>query len=745
MRTDLDRASPEQRFFQYARSGDKAIIQSLIKEFADRSYTQARRIIGRSDGAEDAVQDAYLRLVSTAHRYDGSVPFGAWLGRLVSAAAINYRQRRIGRHKNLGAMDARVASLNASNNDSQSTENLDPPEYDTLRAALDSLPERYRMPLTLHYFGGLDRNETAQALGISTVTVAKQLERGIEQLRAKLGRSGFAVTSAGLIALFLATPTYAAPPEFTAALSVTRRLLKARQAWLIKGSGAVPFAALAAVAISVTAVVSYRTKSASVPVARPDPVHIAELAPDHLAANGVSRAFIGAEGFGAEANGWRQSNAQILFVDNLNDDGPGSFRAAYSSANGPRYIIFRVGGYIPVRSDLVAANGNLYVAGQTAPGDGITLKGECIFPHYDGLYISGPHICVRYLRVRNHSGSENAWGIALHGASDSIVDHCSTSWATSVQLMMMTTAGRVTIQNTIGAECRAFMMTFYGDYPHGPCSAHHNFLVGGGQRNPLAQAGEPSEFNQNLVYNWGGHLGTACEIYDYGDSPRFDFLNNYFKWGPQTGWANAQPGWNDPALGYEFWANNPASPGTLFLSGNQALLPAESGGFVEARLLNQGEYALASSKRAAPAIPVTLRDIDTQARADAWAAQLLSHVGCSKPRRDAYDQFLIKAYSDFTGWDGCGASTTEYDSPFAIANGGNPWPSLENGTPLSLKPSGMTQEFIDRMGLANTVASALSASISRARGLGEDYQNIEWCLMEQAGDIQPLGKSQARH
>ncbi len=54
----------------------------------------------------------------------------------------------------------------------------------------------------------------------------------------------------------------------------------------------------------------------------------------------------------------------------------------------------------------------------------------------------------------------------------------------------------------------------------------------------------------------------------------------------------------------------------------------------------------------------------------------------------------------------------------------------------------MTDEFITRMGLANTVASARSISISTARGLGEDFMNIEWNLMEKAGDIEPLGSAE---
>jgi RNA polymerase sigma factor (sigma-70 family) len=214
--------SPEQRFLNYSRSGDKATIQSLIEDFADRSYALARRITGDADGAEDAVQDAYVRLVSTAKRYDGSVSFSSWIARLVNAAALDYRRRRAVRRTHLSDMNSEEAE--AMKIDPRTTELMDPPELDLLRTTLDSLPDRYRTPLTLHYFGGLDRNETAHALGVPTITLAKQLERGLEHLRVKLGRAGFAVTSAGLIGIFSSAPAYSAPPTFIASLTATRRL-----------------------------------------------------------------------------------------------------------------------------------------------------------------------------------------------------------------------------------------------------------------------------------------------------------------------------------------------------------------------------------------------------------------------------------------------------------------------------------------------------------------------------------------
>jgi RNA polymerase sigma factor (sigma-70 family) len=202
-------ASPEQRFLHYAQTGDKVVIQSLIIEFADRAYTHARRIIGRANGAEDAVQDAYLRLVHSAKKYDGSVPFAAWLGRLVSLAALNHRERRMSRHTNFSDMSDQGAS--AMNNQALTEESADSTEVEAVRAALDTLPAHYRKPLTLYYFGGLNQNETAQALGAPASTIANQLARGLEQLREKLGRAGFAITSAGLLSICASLPTYAAP------------------------------------------------------------------------------------------------------------------------------------------------------------------------------------------------------------------------------------------------------------------------------------------------------------------------------------------------------------------------------------------------------------------------------------------------------------------------------------------------------------------------------------------------------
>ena len=107
------------------------------------------------------------------------------------------------------------------------------------------------------------------------------------------------------------------------------------------------------------------------------------------AASAQQLAFPGAEGFGRFATGGR--GGKVYHVTNLNDTGSGSFRDAVSSPN--RIVVFDVAGVIRLKSRVVVSK-NIYIAGQTAPGEGITLYGN-------GLSFSGASntIC-RYLRVR---------------------------------------------------------------------------------------------------------------------------------------------------------------------------------------------------------------------------------------------------------------------------------------------------------------------------------------------------------
>jgi hypothetical protein len=168
------------------------------------------------------------------------------------------------------------------------------------------------------------------------------------------------------------------------------------------------------------------------------------------------KAFPGAVGFGRHATGGR--GGRVVYVTNLDDSGPGSLRDALEMT-GPRTIIFRVGGtieatdYLSIGSD----NGDVTIAGQTAPGDGIAIKGA-------ELRIQSSNTIVRYLRVRPGDGTtgSNEDGVRVVSYSgrlveDVIIDHTSVTWAKD-ELVSFGGIGDgsrvsdVTIQNSIIGE-----------------------------------------------------------------------------------------------------------------------------------------------------------------------------------------------------------------------------------------------------------------------------------------------------
>ncbi|KPJ70718.1 MAG: hypothetical protein AMS14_10135 [Planctomycetes bacterium DG_20] len=94
-------------------------------------------------------------------------------------------------------------------------------------------------------------------------------------------------------------------------------------------------------------------------------------------------AFPGAEGFGATSVGGR--GGRVIKVTNLEPSGPGSLQAA-CEAKGPRFVVFEVSGVIhaPKRGkyrQIVISDSNIAIAGQTAPGTGITIDGMLLNPY----------------------------------------------------------------------------------------------------------------------------------------------------------------------------------------------------------------------------------------------------------------------------------------------------------------------------------------------------------------------------
>ncbi|MEO8237345.1 MAG: T9SS C-terminal target domain-containing protein [Flavobacterium sp.] len=245
-------------------------------------------------------------------------------------------------------------------------------------------------------------------------------------------------------------------------------------------------------------------------------------------------AFPGAEGYGRFAVGGR--GGKVVEVTNLNDDGAGSLRDAINQEIGRRTIVFNVSGNIQLKSRLVANQPYITIAGQTAPGEGITITRAPI-----GL--TGNDGVVRFLKVRIGGGTTYD-GMGLTGANHSIIDHCSISW-TIDESFSSRGAHNITLQRTLISE--ALNVAGHDKYPAGKMhgyaatiggdvgSFHHNLLahnegrnwsIGGGLNGDGYYSGRV-DITNNVVYNWGKRAtdGGANEV---------DFVNNYYKPGAST-------------------------------------------------------------------------------------------------------------------------------------------------------------------------------------------------------------------
>ncbi|HAN44058.1 MAG TPA: hypothetical protein DCP97_01565, partial [Ruminococcaceae bacterium] len=263
-------------------------------------------------------------------------------------------------------------------------------------------------------------------------------------------------------------------------------------------------------------------------------------------------AFPTAEGYGRFATGGR--GGRIVEVTNLNDSGEGSLRQALEVEKGPRTVIFRVGGVIALdkRISIPGDGGDVYVAGQTAPGDGITII------HYPIGAYGAKDVIIRDIRCRvgDYSGKrtdlgnkkpEAMDGIGMANCYNSIVDHCSISWTTD-EGVSTRGARSITYQHNLIAEGLNASIHYndqtkdhsgYQRHAYGASisgnkgSFHHNLLTNFTART-WSMAGSADKNNKylgfiditnNVVYNFYNRMTD-------GGCKQVNFVNNYYKMGP---------------------------------------------------------------------------------------------------------------------------------------------------------------------------------------------------------------------
>ena len=427
-------------------------------------------------------------------------------------------------------------------------------------------------------------------------------------------------------------------------------------------------------------------------------------------------AFPGAEGYGKMTTGGR--GGKVIKVTSLADAGPGSLRAAIEES-GPRIIVFEVSGNIKLNSRLRISNGDVTIAGQTAPGDGI-----CIQDHE--MVVAADNVILRFLRFRMGDLTQNEQD-ALWGRyqKNIIIDHCSMSW--SIDECSSFYANKdFTMQWCILAE--SLNKSFHEKDDHGyggiwgghQASFHHNLLAHHNSRNPRFDGGnrpgtgglnveigaDKVDYRNNVVYNWRGNSAYG------GENGEYNMVNNYYKPGPATP-ANRSA--RIMQISKENNADYSPGHGVFFIDGNYVF---GNGGVTLNNWAGGVDFdAGVSAAQAQRTTPFPFETLTMQHTAEQAYEQVLEKAGASY-KRDAVDARVVQEVRDGTAT--YSGAKTGYPGIIDSQTDVGGWPVLAQTTPLTdTDGDGMPDDW--------EIANSLDPNTPNANGrdLSTVYDNIE--------------------
>ena len=462
-------------------------------------------------------------------------------------------------------------------------------------------------------------------------------------------------------------------------------------------------------------------------------------------------AFPGAEGFGRYVTGGRGGN--VYHVTSLADDGTeGTLRWALGKS-GAKTIVFDVSGTIHLKSSLNISIGNVTIAGQTAPGDGICVAD---YP----VAIKANNVIVRYMRFR--LGNKNvllngADGWDAFGGMDQeniIVDHCSVSWSIDECLSVLgnkntTVQWCLVAQSLVNSGHSKGAHGYGGNWGGSGASFHHNLIAHHGSRTPrlgprpTTQLDERMDMRNNVIYNFGGN---GCYG---GEGMTVNIVNNYYKPGP--GSPTDKKGYRIAGIGIrtnEYVEKYPAYAPALHLWGKYFVTGNYNTKYSSVNndnwtygIINQidangcdGTFTAETKDSIKLAEPMDFVATTTHSADDAYD-RVLDYAGASLSR-DSFDELMVSDARNGTApYTGKGLSkgfvnSQDDNRPADAADDWSAWPTLNStAAPVDTDGDGIPDEWEKSNGLD-------PSDPSDGKTIGTDgYSNLENYLNSLVADI----------
>ena len=432
----------------------------------------------------------------------------------------------------------------------------------------------------------------------------------------------------------------------------------------------------------------------------------------------IPLAFPGAEGYGKMTSGGR--GGKMIKVTSLADSGPGTLRAAIDQS-GPRIIVFEVSGNIELNSRLRIRNGDVTIAGQTAPGDGICIQ------NYE-VSVDADNVIIRFMRFRMgdlaRQESDALWG---RYRKNVMIDHCSISW--SIDETSSFYANQFfTMQYCIIAE--SLNKSFHEKDDHGyggiwggnKASFHHNLLAHHNSRTPRMDGGARNgtgvspvgkdyvDYRNNVIYNYRG-IGAYG-----GENGEYNWVNNYYKPGPSTTSSATQR--RIFRVSYENDAQYGSGYGKFYMNGNyvhnQASITANN--WATGAMQYDGAASEALCKLTSPLVIEEIYQIKEETAAAAYE-KVLNLAGASLKRDEVDARIVSETRNGTATYKG---SKTGFAGIIDSQSDVGGWPTLVQTTvPADTDGDGMPDAW--------EIANGLNPNVANANGkdLSAVYDNIE--------------------